>query len=270
MHRRHVRVATTASANNHDKSSAHRRCRPGRNDDGLRACPLWRARPHRRQGGGSGPTSPRPSSCGAGRSNCWTGAADRRPFVDAGFKAQAVNFIAGDKVIGRVSMESVQSPYPFGLMLPQSETERLLEERLRGLGVDVERQVELATFKSGADGVEAVLRHADGREEAVSADWLVGCDGAHSAVRHGLAAPFAGETMDSDWMLADVHMTGYPYPGQRGLGVLASGWRVRHLPDLAGPLSGDCGLACLPAPSIRRRRRWSRCRRSSIGGGRAG
>jgi 2-polyprenyl-6-methoxyphenol hydroxylase-like FAD-dependent oxidoreductase len=134
------------------------------------------------------------------------------PFVDAGFKAEAVNFIAGDEVIGRVSMEGVQTPYPYGLMLPQSETERLLEERLRGLHVEVERRVELATFQRGDDGVEAVLRHASGREEAVSADWMVGCDGAHSAVRHGLAAPFAGETMDSDWMLADVHMTGYPCP----------------------------------------------------------
>jgi 2-polyprenyl-6-methoxyphenol hydroxylase-like FAD-dependent oxidoreductase len=134
------------------------------------------------------------------------------PFVEAGFKAEAVNFIAGDKVIGRVSMESVQTPYPFGLMLPQSETERLLEERLHDLGVEVDRQVELTTFKSSTDGVEAVLRHADGREEAVSSDWLVGCDGAHSAVRHGLDAPFAGETMDSDWMLADIHMTGYPFP----------------------------------------------------------
>jgi 2-polyprenyl-6-methoxyphenol hydroxylase-like FAD-dependent oxidoreductase len=134
------------------------------------------------------------------------------PFVNAGFKTGAVNFIAGEKVIGRVSMEGVQSPYPYGLMLPQSETERLLEERLGGVGVTVERQVELTTFKSSVEGVEAVLRHADGREESVSADWMLGCDGAHSAVRHGLAAPFAGETLDSDWMLADVHMTGYPYP----------------------------------------------------------
>jgi 2-polyprenyl-6-methoxyphenol hydroxylase-like FAD-dependent oxidoreductase len=134
------------------------------------------------------------------------------PFVNAGFKAEAVNFIAGNEVIGRVSMESVKSPYPYGLMLPQSETERLLEERLRDLGIAVERQVELTTFKSGAEGVEAVLRHADGHEEAVSADWMIGCDGAHSAVRHGLNAPFAGETLNSDWMLADVHMKGYPCP----------------------------------------------------------
>ncbi len=107
------------------------------------------------------------------------------PFVDAGFKVTAVNIIAGDKTVGHVSMESVQSPYPYALMLPQSETERLLEERLRGLGIVVERQVELTSFKSSDDGVDAVLRHADGREENVSADWLVGCDGAHSAVRHG-------------------------------------------------------------------------------------
>jgi 2-polyprenyl-6-methoxyphenol hydroxylase-like FAD-dependent oxidoreductase len=134
------------------------------------------------------------------------------PFVDAGFKAVAVNFIAGDKVIGRVSMENVQSPYPYGLMLPQSDTERLLEERLAGLGAAVERQVELINFKSSEGGIEAVLRHADGHEETVSADWLIGCDGAHSAVRHGLGAPFTGETLNSDWMLADVHMTGYPCP----------------------------------------------------------
>jgi 2-polyprenyl-6-methoxyphenol hydroxylase-like FAD-dependent oxidoreductase len=134
------------------------------------------------------------------------------PFVNAGHKAEAVNFIAGDKVIGRVSMRDVRSRYPYGLMLPQSETERLLEERLRDLGVAVEREVELASFKAGADGVEAVLRDAGGGGEIVRADWLVGCDGAHSAVRHGLGAPFVGETLDSDWMLADVHMRGYPCP----------------------------------------------------------
>ena len=40
--------------------------------------------------------------------------------------------------------------------------------------------------------MEAVLRHADGHKEAVSTDWMVGCDGDHSAVRQGLGAPFVG------------------------------------------------------------------------------
>jgi 2-polyprenyl-6-methoxyphenol hydroxylase-like FAD-dependent oxidoreductase len=133
-------------------------------------------------------------------------------FINAGFKVGAVNIIAGDKTIGHVDMEGVQSPYPFALMLPQSETERLLEERLQGLGVTVERQVELIRFTSSDDGVDVVLRHADGREEKNSAGWLIGCDGAHSTVRHGVGALFSGKTLDSDWMLADIHMRGYPCP----------------------------------------------------------
>ena len=134
------------------------------------------------------------------------------PFVAAGFRAEAINLVAGERPIGRVGMGDIRSPYPYGLMLPQADTERLLEERLAGQGVSVERRVELLSFTRRDDGIEAVLRHADGREETVSAPWLVGCDGAHSAVRHGLNAPFAGETLNSDWMLADVHMRGYPFP----------------------------------------------------------
>ena len=139
-----------------------------------------------------------------------TGAA---PFVEAGFKVHGVNILAADRrVVGHVTMESVPSPYNYALMLPQSDTERLLEERLQRLGVSVERSTEVTALKIGADGAEATLRHADGREETVHADWLAGCDGAHSIVRHTLGAPFSGETMFSDWVLADIHMKGYPFP----------------------------------------------------------
>jgi 2-polyprenyl-6-methoxyphenol hydroxylase-like FAD-dependent oxidoreductase len=135
------------------------------------------------------------------------------PFIEAGFKALGVNIVARDgELMGHVSMESVKSPFPFGLILPQSETERLLEERLRGLGVVVERQVEVLGFKPSDAGIQATFRHADGREETVSSNWLLGCDGAHSIVRHTLGVPFAGETLESDWILADVHMKGYPFP----------------------------------------------------------
>ena len=135
------------------------------------------------------------------------------PFVAAGFKANAVNLVAGSgELMGHVTMDAVKSPYPFGLMLPQSETERLLEERLAGLGVTVERQTEVLDFTTSDSGVEATLRCADGQEKTVAAEWLLGCDGAHSVVRHRLGVPFSGETMDSDWVLADLHMSGYAFP----------------------------------------------------------
>ncbi|WP_246102120.1 FAD-dependent monooxygenase [Methylobacterium terricola] len=134
------------------------------------------------------------------------------PFVAAGFRIAGVSVLAGETVVGRVTMDAVPSAHAYALALPQSETERLLEERLAGQGVAVERRTAADAVTVGPDGVAAVLRHADGREERVRADWLVGCDGAHSTVRHALGLPFAGETLPSDWILADLHMTGYPRP----------------------------------------------------------
>ncbi len=137
------------------------------------------------------------------------------PFLAAGFKATAANIADGREEIARITFDGVVSPHPYALMLPQSETERILEEHLATLGVPVEREVELTGFADGgAGGVSSMLRHADGREEAVEASWLIGCDGAHSTVRHQLGMEFHGDTMISDWILADLHLTGVPHPGE--------------------------------------------------------
>jgi 2-polyprenyl-6-methoxyphenol hydroxylase-like FAD-dependent oxidoreductase len=129
-------------------------------------------------------------------------------FITAGFKVTAANIIAGSKQVAHVRIDTIQSPHPYALMLPQSETERLMEEYLNTCGVQVERQVELTSFTSATDKVTAILRHADGREETLDVPWLIGCDGAHSAVRHGLNMQFEGDTLPSDWILADVHLAG--------------------------------------------------------------
>jgi 2-polyprenyl-6-methoxyphenol hydroxylase-like FAD-dependent oxidoreductase len=99
------------------------------------------------------------------------------PFIDAGFKAHAVNFVAGSgELMGHVMMDSVKSPYPYGLMLPQSETERLLEERLASLGVSGERQTEVLSFTQTDSGIEARLDDGNGHAEMISTDWHLGCD----------------------------------------------------------------------------------------------
>jgi 2-polyprenyl-6-methoxyphenol hydroxylase-like FAD-dependent oxidoreductase len=113
-------------------------------------------------------------------------------FVDAGFKVNAVNMISGNKVIGHVDMSSLESPHKYALMLPQADTERLLEEYLGELGIKVERNVEVEALTVGEKSVEAVLRRADGSQETVTAAWLAGCDGAHSVVRHSVGATFDG------------------------------------------------------------------------------
>ncbi len=130
------------------------------------------------------------------------------PFLSAGMPAHGAQISTGDEVVARVSLDSVDSRFPYALMIPQSETERILEERLAAQGVTVERSVELTAFADDGLSVEATLKKADGASETPDVDWLVGCDGAHSAVRHGLGFAFEGSTQESQWALADGHISG--------------------------------------------------------------
>ena len=125
------------------------------------------------------------------------------PFLAAGMRGSGAQISTGKEIVARVSLDSIDSRYPFALMIPQSETERVLEEQLAARGVTVDREVELTGFAEKGDKVEATVRKADGRTETVTADWLIGCDGAHSAVRHGLGFSFEGSTLQSEWSLAD-------------------------------------------------------------------
>jgi 2-polyprenyl-6-methoxyphenol hydroxylase-like FAD-dependent oxidoreductase len=139
-----------------------------------------------------------------------SGVADR--FVQAGLKAEYANILAGGEQIAHVDLSIVDTPYKFVLLIQQSETERLLEEHLAGLGGRVERQAELESFDQNADRVTCNLAHADGSKESTEVSWLIGCDGAHSTVRHGLGMTFEGNTMLTDWILADVHVSGIEGP----------------------------------------------------------
>jgi 2-polyprenyl-6-methoxyphenol hydroxylase-like FAD-dependent oxidoreductase len=123
-----------------------------------------------------------------------------------GLPMHGASIHAGGHRLLHLSLDELDSPYPFILDLPQSQTERLLGSYLEGLGARVERQVELVGLTQDARSVTATLRHADGREETVAAPWLVGCDGAHSTVRHALGLPFEGAAYPEGWILADVRL----------------------------------------------------------------
>ncbi len=56
-----------------------------------------------------------------------------------------------------MSFDGVRSVYQYALTLPQSDTERLLQEQLERLGIIVERRTEL---KSNADDGDAVSETA--------------------------------------------------------------------------------------------------------------
>lgn len=132
--------------------------------------------------------------------------------VAAGTQVSAATIMTATRTIDRIELGGASTPHPFALMLPQRETERLLEEHLNRLGVRVERGVEVAGFVDASGRVASTLRKADGGEEKASSNWLVGCDGARSAVRHGLRMVFTGGELPNDWFVADVRLHGVRAP----------------------------------------------------------
>jgi len=132
------------------------------------------------------------------------------PFLAAGRLMGAANLYGEGRLLAHIPLDVEGTEYPRPLMLAQSETERLLTAHLGEAGVPVERSVELTAFEDRGDHVVANLRHADGRDEEVRCGWLLGCDGAHSTVRHGLELEFTGEAEPNDWVLADCRIDGLP------------------------------------------------------------
>jgi 2-polyprenyl-6-methoxyphenol hydroxylase-like FAD-dependent oxidoreductase len=135
-----------------------------------------------------------------------TGLAEQ--FVESGMLLDGASIYADGQRKIHLVMEASHTRYPRPVMIPQSKTEALLAKHLHAQGIEVERQVELVRFADCQSHVEAVLRHADGREEVVETSWLLGCDGAHSVVRHQLGLEFSGSSDQNDWWLADVHIEG--------------------------------------------------------------
>ena len=132
------------------------------------------------------------------------GIADR--FLDVGHRVRGVGVYAGRRRLLGIDMAYSGSPFRFQLHLPQHHTETLLRDRVTELGGTVEAGVELAGFTYDRDVVTAALRDTAGHEQQVSAGFLVGCDGAHSRVRHTLELPFPGQPYPWDWLLADAHL----------------------------------------------------------------
>jgi hypothetical protein len=83
--------------------------------------------------------------------------------------------------------------FPFILFVSQAETEALLGAHLERGGTTIERGVALVSAETRDSSVRCVLRGPDGAEETLRARFLVGCDGAHSAVRKQAGIPFEGE-----------------------------------------------------------------------------
>jgi 2-polyprenyl-6-methoxyphenol hydroxylase-like FAD-dependent oxidoreductase len=140
------------------------------------------------------------------------------PVVERGRRAVAANLWVAGKKTARIVFGELGaniSPFPYALIFPQDEHELLLIARLAALSVEVERGTELMDFEEANGHIRARLKRPDGSTEACEAQYLAGCDGAHSIVREKLRLGFEGGTYAHLFYVADVKASGAPFAMRR-------------------------------------------------------
>jgi len=141
-----------------------------------------------------------------------------------GHKVLGMSQYANGERFMHSSGSEIDSPYPFTVNLEQCKTEAALERLLSSYDIEVERETELVATSGLPDGVSATIRRGNSSDEVVETPWLIGCDGAHSRVRHLNHLHFPGKEDLHQYCLADVlvestlaHDEIHTFMGDRGL-----------------------------------------------------
>jgi 2-polyprenyl-6-methoxyphenol hydroxylase-like FAD-dependent oxidoreductase len=161
--------------------------------------------------------------------------------IDAGLWLRGMRGYVNGKQTVELFLELPDMPYGF-LALPQYETERILTAQLNRFDVVVERKAALKAFHQHDNEVIVEVTRPQGPPEELRCRYLVGCDGAHSTVRHRLGLPFDGDRYAEQYMLGDVEVHW----------DLPHGWSYRFLHMTDGKI--DDLLVCIPIPGKSRYR----------------
>jgi 2-polyprenyl-6-methoxyphenol hydroxylase-like FAD-dependent oxidoreductase len=170
-------------------------------------------------------------------------------FIERGHRVHRLRMYAAGRRLLDLNLARNGSRYGFVLHLPQRDTEALLRARVRELGGTIDHGVELVRLAETGDAVQATLRYGAGREIDMNAGYVVGCDGAHSRVRHQLGLPFDGQSYPQDWLLADVMLHG---AGRNDAVHLF--FRPEGTPLTCIPMGGDRWRVMIPNAGDRGRR----------------
>jgi 2-polyprenyl-6-methoxyphenol hydroxylase-like FAD-dependent oxidoreductase len=129
--------------------------------------------------------------------------------IAEGAIAAKARMITGGKVRGEAEFAEMgkgMSAYPFVLIVEQGRHEKLLYDFIKSGGKDVLWKTGLESFTQNENGVSVTVKRANGEIETIDAQFLVGCDGAKSPVRHSLGLTFEGSTFARMFYVADVEI----------------------------------------------------------------
>src|SRR5436190_3127904 len=109
----------------------------------------------------------------------------------AGVRTRGALVHSGGATVGEKSLYLPGSRYGYQLGVSEEVTESMLTDYLEAHGGAVTRSSRLLSLEPAADAVTAIVER-DGERREVRAQWVVGCDGYHSAVRRTAGITFGG------------------------------------------------------------------------------
>ncbi|GLY54348.1 FAD-dependent monooxygenase [Lentzea sp. NBRC 102530] len=121
--------------------------------------------------------------------------------LERGVVTTGIRFHIRGRHVGGLDFDRARAattPYQFILMAPQSEVEEVLLRDLARHGVTVRRGTRLTHLHQTEDAVTAKVG-----ERTITAQYVVGADGAHSTVRQQLGISFDGDRYGQRYLLAD-------------------------------------------------------------------
>lgn len=132
------------------------------------------------------------------------------PFLTAGVKQRMARLHSNGSVLGEIDLSTCGSRFGFNIGIPEEVTESILTGYLHRQGGEVVPSSSLIGMEHRADGILATIRR-DGATEHVLADWVVGCDGVHSATRTLSGIDLIGRDIAEPWAVFDATLMGWPH-----------------------------------------------------------
>lgn len=122
----------------------------------------------------------------------------------------------GGRVIAEVEPSLRHSPsgHPSLALFHQPTLEKTIRTAAERCGAELTTGVEMTSWEQSADGVTVQVRDVDsGETSEIRAKWMIGADGASSAIRKALGGNFSGATFEEPWVVLDAKVDEATEPG---------------------------------------------------------
>jgi 2-polyprenyl-6-methoxyphenol hydroxylase-like FAD-dependent oxidoreductase len=136
--------------------------------------------------------------------------------IERGLPINEMTLYEKTTLLSKLVFDGLHDRYRHAVAIPQTETERLLTEKLHDLGGKIYRDCTVTEVLSNdASGVQLRIKCKSMPElHIITAKYVIAADGLHSKVRESVDIPFDGSQYDLSFATADVYMDAAGWPHQ--------------------------------------------------------